>query len=109
VGEHVRTKISDRRTRKQIQSASKQGKPTVLLIFNNLDPAQLFGTENHDFEHAMYGEHTVVIDRNSGKIVGSFRGQQVISTIQEHVVQVTVHVPFRKTKDPSFSAAKSCA
>lgn len=74
---------------KQIQSASEKGKPTVLLIYNNLDPLQLHGTENHDFERAMYGELTVVIDRNSGKIADSFHGD---------------NKSFHECKNTSFSA-----
>jgi hypothetical protein len=73
VGEEIRKRI--KRASKQIRSASDEGKPTVLLIFNNRDPLQLFGTEHHDFEHAMYGDLTLTIDRNSGKIVDRFHGQ----------------------------------
>lgn len=46
--------------------------PTVLLIFNAWDPCQMFATENHDFEFAMYGALTVSLDRSSGKIVDSY-------------------------------------
>jgi len=56
VGEQVRKRI--KHASKQVQFASNNGKPTILLIFNNRDLLQLFGTENHDFEHAMYGELT---------------------------------------------------
>lgn len=87
VGEQIRDRIS--RARKQIQPASKQGKPAVLLIFNNLDPLQFYGTENHDFEHAMYGEHTVAIAIASGKIVDSFHGE---------------NKSFQPSKNTSFSA-----
>jgi hypothetical protein len=86
VGEHIRKKISDGRG--QIQAASKQGKPAVLSIFNNLDPLQLFGTENHDFEHAKSGEHTVAVDINSRKIVDAFHGR---------------NKSFQQSKNTSFS------
>ncbi|HDL01812.1 MAG TPA: hypothetical protein ENH23_06225 [candidate division Zixibacteria bacterium] len=81
VGEHVRKKIHD--SRKQIQFAAKQGIPSILLIYNNLDPWHSFGTENMDFISAMYGEYTLVIDKNTGKIVNSFQGQkQTLSEVK---------------------------
>ncbi|CAN0482069.1 unnamed protein product, partial [Phaeothamnion confervicola] len=73
VGDAIRAKIND--SRGQIRSAAQQGKPAVLLIFNNYDPQQLFGTENHDFEHAMLGADTLLIDKKSGKIIDRFHGQ----------------------------------
>jgi hypothetical protein len=89
VGQGIRKKVSDQRAMKQIQSASKKGKPTVLLLYNNLDPLQLHGTENHDFEHAMYGELTVVIDPINRAIVDSFHGKNKL---------------FQEGKNTSFSA-----
>jgi hypothetical protein len=87
VGEHIRKKIHD--SRKQIQFAAKKGIPSVLLIYNNIDPMHLFGTENHDFVYAMYGDYTLVINRNTGKITDRFYGQnQYLS----------------ETKNTSFSA-----
>src|SRR5216683_563577 len=47
LGDHVRGKISE--AKKQIQYAAKQGLPSILLIYNNLDPLHLFGTEDEDF------------------------------------------------------------
>jgi hypothetical protein len=32
------------------------------------------GTEDHDFEHAMYGEHTLRIDTGLGRVVDTFHG-----------------------------------
>jgi hypothetical protein len=87
VGEQVRKRI--KHASKQIQLASDSGKPTILLIFNNRDSLQLFGTENFDFEHAMYGELTVTIDKNSGKIVDRSHGQ---------------NKSFQPNKNTSFSA-----
>jgi hypothetical protein len=87
VGKHVRKKI--KHASKQMQTASENGKPTVLLIFNNRDPLQLFGTEDHDFEHAMYGELSVRIDKSSGKIVDRFHGH---------------NKSFQPNKNTSFSA-----
>lgn len=65
VGEHVRTRIH--RSRKQIQFAARQDLPAILLIYNNLDPLHLFGTEDLDFLTAMYGELTLNIDKRSGQ------------------------------------------
>ena len=73
VGDHIRDKIAKART--QIGFGSDQGIPSILLIYNNLDPMQMFGTEDHDFVHAMYGEHTISIEKSSGKIIDSFWGR----------------------------------
>jgi len=73
VGEHIRKKISS--ARKQIQFAAKQGIPSILLIYNNIDPLHLFGTEDHDFIAAMYGEYTLLLDKNTRTIVDAFQGR----------------------------------
>ena len=44
------------------------------MIYNALDPSQLFGTENHDFEYAMYGQLTVTLDTVAQRITDSFHG-----------------------------------
>ncbi len=77
VGDHVRSKINEARA--QVQSGAALGIPSVLLIYNNLDPLQLFGTERHDFIAAMYGELTVVLKR--GKTVDAFQGRN--STLRQ--------------------------
>ncbi len=51
VGDHIRAKINE--ARNQVRAASAAGSPTVLLVYNNLDPLQKFGTEEHDFLAAM--------------------------------------------------------
>lgn len=71
VGSHVRQKISE--SKKQVQFAKHRNAPGVLLIYNNLDPLQAFGTEPHDFISAMYGERTVVL--TDGKIANTFLGR----------------------------------
>ncbi len=71
VGSHIRQKIAD--SRKQVQPGAREGVPCVLLVYNNLDPMQAFGTEPHDFVSAMYGEMTVVLKDNS--ITDSFHGR----------------------------------
>lgn len=73
VGEHIRKKIQE--ARRQIQFAAKQGIPSILLIYNNIDPLHLFGTENMDFISAMYGEYTVIFDKSKGEITDSFYGR----------------------------------
>lgn len=87
VGAHVRAKIND--ARKQLKVAARDGVPAILLIYNNLDPFQLFGTESHDFISAMYGELTIVIDRNSKTVSDSFHGR---------------NQSFREGKNDTFSA-----
>lgn len=87
VGEHIRKKIHD--SRRQIQFAAKQGIPSILLIYNNIDPMHLFGTENHDFIYAMYGDYTLVFNKSTGKITDSFYGQ---------------NQSLSETKNTSFSA-----
>ncbi|MFC5439375.1 hypothetical protein [Rhodanobacter ginsenosidimutans] len=73
VGWHVRQQISDARA--QLQAAARNGMPTILLIYNTVDPFQLFGTEPHDFLHAMYGELTLHIDATSLKARELFYGR----------------------------------
>jgi hypothetical protein len=73
IGEHVRKKI--KAGRRQARHASAQGIPAVLLIYNNIDPAFWFGTEDHDFITAMYGEYTLLLDRSGKGIVDAFHGR----------------------------------
>jgi hypothetical protein len=87
IGSHVRAKIND--ARHQTRVAASKGAPGILLIYNNLDPQQYFGTEAHDFIAAMYGEPTVVIARSSGKIADAYHGR---------------NKSFREKKNDSFSA-----
>ena len=87
VGDHVRAKISE--AKKQLQPAARQGTPAIMLIYNNLDPLQAFGTEQHDFVAAMYGEPTVLLSLETGKIVDSFEGK---------------NKSFHVSKNTSFSA-----
>ena len=73
VGQHVRKKIHN--ARRQIQFAANLGLPSILLIYNNIDPLHLFGTENMDFISAMYGDYTLVLNKDTGKIVDRFQGK----------------------------------
>ena len=71
VGSHIRQRIQNSRT--QVQMARNEKIPGVLVIYNNLDPFQNFGTEQHDFISAMYGEWTVPI--NGPYIKKSYQGR----------------------------------
>jgi hypothetical protein len=73
VGAHVRSKIEEARS--QLQPPARFGAPTLLLIYNALDPFQAFGTEQHDFLAGMYGELTARIDLQTNKIAHFFRGR----------------------------------
>ena len=85
VGSHIRKKIEG--SRKQVQAGSKIDAPSILLVFNNLDHFQLFGTEEHDFISAMYGERTEVL--KAGKVSDSYHGR---------------NASFWESKNTSFSA-----
>ena len=63
VGSHVRAKIGE--ARRQAQTTAGSGSPFVLLIFNNLDPMQMYGTEAHDFLAAMHGDLTVQFNQRT--------------------------------------------
>lgn len=73
LGNHLRAKIDQ--ARNQVRPAAFQGAPAILLVYNNLDPLQLFGTEQQDFVAAMYGEPTVSVSVATGEIVDSFNGR----------------------------------
>ena len=75
IGSHVRNKIHDVRKRKQLKAAANLGIPAILLVYNNLDPMQEFGTGPHDFIAAMYGEPTVALDRDTNRITDSYHGR----------------------------------
>jgi hypothetical protein len=89
LGSHIRNKIHDVRTRGQLKSASTDGIATILLVYNNLDPSQMFGTDPQDFIWALYGELTEVLNPKDLKIEDSFHGR---------------NSSFRKNKNTSISA-----
>jgi hypothetical protein len=63
VGDHVRRAIDG--AKKQIQHGAKElGIPSILLIYNKIGP--LFGTDDHDFTTAMYGEFTILLNSGTG-------------------------------------------
>lgn len=86
-GSHVRAKIND--ARNQVRAASHNEFPTILLVYNNLDPLQMFGTQQHDFISAMYGDLTVLVSRGTGLASDVFHGW---------------NKAFREGKNESFSA-----
>jgi hypothetical protein len=73
VGKRVREKIDD--ARKQFKGSSKNHLPAILLVYNNLDSLQKFGTEEHDFITAMYGEMTVSLHPKTHAITDSYHGR----------------------------------
>jgi hypothetical protein len=88
VGKHVRRRIE--RSKKQIQYGANQGIPSILLIYNSLDSAfQDFGTADPDFISAMYGEYTLLFDKETRATSELYNGRN--SSLQE-------------TKNTSFSA-----
>ena len=89
VGDHIRAKINDKHTRRQAKAALKYGFPFILLIYNNLDPMQGFGTERHDFIAAMYGELTIAFNPNDQSVTDSYHGR---------------NQSLRQDKNTSFSA-----
>jgi hypothetical protein len=75
LGDHVRRRIDG--SRKQIQYGAKQGIPSILLIYNSLDPVfQMFGTEDMDFTAGMYGEYTVYLNRKTRETSDWFNGKK---------------------------------
>jgi len=73
VGSRIREKIKS--ARKQLKAVANKGYPLILLIYNNIDPLQLFGTEYEDFISAMYGHLTYLIDKNKNKIIDIYYGK----------------------------------
>jgi hypothetical protein len=73
VGSHVREKIKE--ARKQVRAGSDEGAPSILIIYNNLDGLQMFGTEEHDFIAAMYGEMTLLFDKRKNKFTDYYHGR----------------------------------
>ena len=80
-GEALRQLIT--RSKKQIQYGASQGIPSLLLVYNNTDPVfQTRGTDAFDFRTAMYGELTMLIDRQADTSSEFFHGRK--SGLQEN-------------------------
>jgi hypothetical protein len=74
LGDHIRRRIES--SKKQIQFGANQGIPSILLIYNNIDPVfQDFGTEPMDFTAAMYGAYTILINRENRTASDWFNGK----------------------------------
>lgn len=74
VGDHIRRRITS--SKKQIQFGADQGVPSILLIYNNIDPVfQDFGTEPMDFTAAMYGAYTILVNRETRTASDWFNGK----------------------------------
>jgi hypothetical protein len=87
-GAHVRKLIHG--SKGQIQWGANQGLPSILLVYNKLDPRfQRFGTDDLDFKTAMYGQLEGLINIETREASELFHGRQ--NEIQE-------------TKNTSFSA-----
>ena len=71
IGSHIRSKISE--SKGQVQVGAKFGAPSILVIFNNLDPLEIFGTEEHDFLIAMFGELTLT--KQGKNFTGYYHGR----------------------------------
>jgi hypothetical protein len=88
LGDHIRRRIES--SKKQIQFGARQGIPSVLLIYNNIDPVfQDFGTEPMDFTAAMYGAYTILLNRETRASSDWFNGKDQM---------------LQKSKNTSFSA-----
>jgi len=74
VGDHIRRRIES--SKKQIQFGARQGIPSILLVYNNVDPVfQDFGTEPMDFTAAMYGAYTILMNRETRTASDWFNGK----------------------------------
>ncbi len=61
IGHHVRKVIQG--AKKQVRYAADRGIPAALVIYNRIDPLQMFGTDDPDFRAAMFGDLTLLMDR----------------------------------------------
>jgi hypothetical protein len=62
------------RSKKQIQFGADRGVASVLLVYNNADPAFNCGTDELDFRTAMHGELTTLIDKQTQETSEFFHG-----------------------------------
>jgi hypothetical protein len=93
LGDHVRRRIEG--SKKQIQYGARQGIPSVLLIYNNIDPVfQAFGTEPMDFIAATYGAYTILLNKETRAASDWFNGKDRM---------------LQPAKNTSFSAVGHCA
>ena len=69
------------RSKKQIQFGAAQGLASILLVYNNADPLQDDHTRYFDFETAMFGQLTKLIEKPTNKSSEFFHGDN--SELQE--------------------------
>jgi hypothetical protein len=121
VGDHIRKKIEQAGS--QLRRSSKDGKSTILLIYNKLDSMQLSGTEDHDLNDAMDGEHTVTLGGASRKIIDSFHGRNAkfraktntsfsalgrLKLGNDHSIEVTLFENFYASVPLDYEALPGC-
>lgn len=83
VGEHIRRRIE--RSKRQVRYGAEQSLPSVLLIYNSLDPVfQAFGTETHDFIAAMYGEYTIMLNPHTKTASEWFNGRNQMLQVEKN-------------------------
>lgn len=73
VGVHIRSKIGQ--ARRQVKFGADSGIPSILLIYNAIDPLHIFGTDQHDFIAAMYGDYTLQLHRETGQVIDNYHGR----------------------------------
>jgi hypothetical protein len=59
---------------KQVQYGARLGHPSVCLVYNNFDYMQRIGTDNMDFQVAMYGNITVKVNKFTMKSSNLYHG-----------------------------------
>jgi hypothetical protein len=107
LGDHIRRRIES--SKKQIQFGAKQGIPSVLLIYNNIDPVfQDFGTEPMDFTTAIYGAYTILINRENRTASDWFNGKdQMLQESKNTSFSAVGHLSDRSGKRRSRSTKTS--
>lgn len=68
VGKKIRSRIRD--GRRNLKGYS--GEKTLIVIYNNFDDLDLFGTDPYDFSCAMYGDMTIHINMVTGQRTHKF-------------------------------------
>jgi hypothetical protein len=105
VGDHVRRRIE--RSNKQMQYGAKQGVPSVLLIYNNLDPIlQMWGTEHLDFITATYGELTILLNKETKQRSELFWQKPNATKEKEYVLQRSRALMRPRRTDDSYIIRK---
>lgn len=72
-GKHPRGLI--KRSAGQARYGADAGIPSLLIVYNDMGPLQLRGTDFHDFEAAMYGDLMLSVGQVTGRINDAFFGK----------------------------------